>query len=62
MDNRFHYERSEKENNYDIAYKTVILLLFNCVYIQSMSMIRDCRLYIAYTCNNEFIFALCYIC
>jgi hypothetical protein len=35
--------------------KTLILLLYDYVYIQIMSMIRDHRLYIVYTCDNEVI-------
>jgi hypothetical protein len=35
-------------------------LLYDYVYIQSMSMVRDHRLYIAYTCDYKVI-ALCCI-
>jgi hypothetical protein len=33
--------------------KTVILLLYDYIYIQFMSMIRDHKLYIAYTCDYK---------
>jgi hypothetical protein len=38
-----------------------LLLLYNCVYIQSISMIHDHGLYIEYTCDYEAIIALCCI-